>query len=69
MFDILTDDGSYVDVEDENSLAQYVVTGQNVQPNTEFFLTYARNENGQEEAYLVSSTSVDSITLNVTKLK
>ena len=68
-FDIVTDDGSYVDVEDEEALMQYVVTGQSVDPNTEISLTYSLDENGEEYENLVSDKSLDSITLNVTKLE
>lgn len=66
-FDIVTDDGSYVDPEDEAALAGYMVTSQSVEPNTAIQLTYTTDSDGNEYSNLVSGQSLESITLNVTK--
>ncbi|MBM6774525.1 DUF6591 domain-containing protein [Olsenella profusa] len=66
-FDIVTDDGSYVDPEDEAALAGYMVTSQSVEPNTPIEFTYSTDSDGNEYSNLVDSQSIKSITLNVTK--
>lgn len=67
-FDITADDGSYVDVEDNESLSQYVVTDQSVAPNTEITMSFATDEEGEEYENLVNSQSIESIGLTVTKV-
>ena len=37
---IYSNDGSFIDVNDENTLKNYVVTSQSIAPNTEFKMTY-----------------------------
>lgn len=66
-FDIVADDGAFVDPEDEASLAGYLVTSQSVKPNTAIELRYATDSEGNEYSSLVSDQSLESITLNVTK--
>lgn len=67
-FDLVADDGAYIDAEDEDSLAGYVVTSQNIAPNTAIQLAYDVDADGSEYDTLVSSQSVTNITLNVSKL-
>ena len=39
-FTFVSEDGRYIDIEDEDELKQYVVIGQNIQPNTEMKLIF-----------------------------
>ena len=61
-------DGSYVDVSSEEALEDYVVIGQNLEPNTEIRLAFELDENGEEYDNLVSSSSIDSIVLLVKRI-
>lgn len=67
-FNIITNDGSYVDVNDENLLSQYIVTGQSVEPNTEIKLVYETDENGEEDSILVDTQSLEEVDLYVTRI-
>ena len=64
----MADDGTYFDPEDTETMSQYVVTGQNVEPNTPITMTFAKDSEGKEYSNLVESQSVESITLNVSKI-
>lgn len=66
-FGIAAEDGSYVDVEDKNSVSQYVVVGQSVEPNTEFHLSFEKNPDGTEKDD-TPSPSLTNITLTVAPL-
>ena len=68
-FDIVSEDGAYVDPTDSSALASYVVVSQNVAPNSELKLVYSTDSNGEEYSSLVSSKSVDSVALTVKKIK
>ena len=46
---LINDDGKYIDLEDEESLKDYVVVGQNEKPNTEIKFMYGLDENGDED--------------------
>lgn len=59
---------SYIDVSDEDMLSEYVVTGQNLEPNTELKLTFLTDENGEEYNNLVDVQSYDEIVLSVKKV-
>lgn len=65
---LVADDGTYFDPEDTETMSQYVVTGQNVEPNTPITMTFAKDSEGKEYSNLVESQSVESITLNVSKI-
>lgn len=67
-FDIVTDDGSYADPSDRESLAQFKVTAQSVDPNTQIGLTRSTDSSGQEYANIVADQTIDSITLYATRL-
>lgn len=67
-FSVSADDGSYVDVSDEETLKQYVVTSQSVAPNTPISMMFMTDENGEEYDNLVETRSVESINLTVTKV-
>ena len=64
-FDIMAEDGSYVDVTDEAALRSYVVMAQSVDPNTPITMTFLTDPNGNEYSNLVDSQSVEHITLTV----
>lgn len=66
--DISSDDGSYVDPTDVNSLSQYRVTGQSVDPNTQIALTHSTDSKGKEYSNVLDHQSVGSITLQVTHI-
>lgn len=66
--DIITEDGSYVDISDASQLQQYVVVTQSVEPGTELDITYLKKENGEEYSNLIDHQNIDSITLNVKKI-
>lgn len=61
-------DGSFIDVSDNEMLKEYVVSGQNLQPNTEIKLIYETDENG-EETNLLESQSYEEIELYLTKIE
>ena len=68
-FDIVSEDGAYIDPTDSSALASYVVVSQNVAPNSELKLVYSTDSNGEEDSNLVSSKSIDSVALTVKKIK
>lgn len=61
---IITDDGSFVDTENEDELRNYIVTGQNIAPNTELKYTFATGPDGEEKTFLDTQT-VNEIELTV----
>ena len=69
---VITDDGSYIDLSDSKTykeqLSHYKVTSQSVAPNTEIAMTFKVDQNGKEHDNLVSTQSVDSIELQVTRI-
>ncbi len=68
---IVTDDGSYIDLADENVeevLKQYVVTGQSASPNTEIKLEFAKSSDGKEYSW-TSWQSREEIELYVSHLE
>ena len=62
---MVPDDGSFIDPEDEESLKNYVVTGQNVSPNTELKLVFDTDDQGVEYDNLVKSQNIEEIELTV----
>lgn len=50
-------------------MCQYVVTAQDVEPNTELKLVFSTDENGKEYDNLIESQSVSTIYLTVQKLE
>ena len=64
----IADDGAYIDPGDFEQLKQYVVTRQDVAPNTVIRLTFMKDSKGNEYSNLVQSQSYESITLYVHKL-
>ncbi len=66
---LIADDGAYIDPSNFEQLKQYVVTRQDVAPNTAIRLTFMKDSKGKEYSNLVQSQSCESITLYVHKLK
>lgn len=67
-FVVTSEDGEYVDISNEEVLKTYVVTGQNVNPNTELKLEFMKDENGGEYSNLVESQSLEEIELHVSSI-
>ena len=65
---IVTQDGTFVGPEDAESLKNYVVTSQNIAPNTELKLTFDKDENGKEYDNLVQSQNIEEIELYVSRV-
>lgn len=65
---LVSDDGSYIDVSDDDLLKQYVVTDQNVAPNSELTYVYSKDSSGNEYSNLIASQNYDSVTLKVKKV-
>ncbi len=58
-------DGTYVDISDEEVLKKYVVTAQNIEPNTEMKLSYMKDSRGREIDYFAAYQSIETIVLAV----
>ena len=64
----VTEDGTYLDIENETALQQYIVVDQSLPPNTEMKLTFQKDSNGKEYSNLVEYQSIESIDLKVRRL-
>lgn len=67
-FALVADDGAYLDPEDKELLKQYVVTAQDIAPNTEIKLTFLKDSEGNEYSNLVDSQTYTGITLYVKRI-
>lgn len=65
---LITPDGTYIDIETDDDLKQYVVTAQNYAPNTELKYVFDTDEDGNEYDNLVQSQSIEEIVLCVKKV-
>lgn len=65
---LVTKDGTYVDIDNEDMLKEYVVIGQNLSPNTELKYTFEKDSEGNEYDNLVSDQNYDSIDLLIARL-
>lgn len=65
-FNFIATDGSYIDVEDEELLKKYVVTGQSVKPNTEIKLTYSTSEGWE---WMVERQNIEDIDLYISSIE
>lgn len=61
----VTEDGRYIDITDEDLLKKYVVTAQNIAPNTELKISFMKDSEGNEFDYLTSHQSIEKIVLAV----
>ena len=62
------EDGSFVDVKDEDSLKNYVVTRQSIAPNTELKMTFEKDSQGKEAIDEIHAQSIEKIDLSVVPL-
>jgi len=67
-FVFVTEDGLYLDIEDEQQLQQYIVTGQNIEPNTEMKLVFQTDSNGKEYSNLIDWQSIRYIDLTAKRM-
>ncbi len=67
-FIFVTEDGTYLDFEDESVLRQYIVVDQSLKANTELKLTFQKDSKGKEYDNLVEYQSIESIDLLVRRL-
>lgn len=65
---IVTEDGTYIDIEDSDLLQQYVIIGQNIAPNTEVKIVYQKDSKGKENDNLVDFCSIGVIDLHVRRI-
>lgn len=61
---IVSEDGAYIDPEDIETLKNYVVTGQNIAPNTELKLTLSKDSDGGEYNF-ADTQSIEEIEITV----
>lgn len=64
-FVIVSDDGSYIDPQDTETLKSYVVTGQNITPNTELKYVFCTDSDGEEYDNLIDTQNIEEIELYV----
>ncbi|MBQ3761702.1 MAG: hypothetical protein II875_06810 [Clostridia bacterium] len=67
-FIFMTEDGTYLDFSDTMLLQKYIVTGQNIAPNTEMKYVFERDSKGNEYSNLVDYQSVRIIDLSVKRI-
>lgn len=67
-FIFVTEDGTYLDIEDEEMLKQYVVAGQSPEPNTEMKIAFETDSDGEEYDFLVDYQSIGEIDLLVRRI-
>ena len=60
----MTPDGAYIDIETDDDLKQYVVTGQSLAPNTELTYTFSTDSEGNEYSF-AKSQNIKEIELTV----
>ena len=65
---VCADDGSFVDIHDDSTLKNYVVTGQSITPNTELKVTYSLDSDGNEYDNLIDTQNIEEIELYVTRM-
>lgn len=65
---LVTSDGAYIDIETDDDLKQYVVTAQNLAPNTELKYIFDKDSDGNEYDSLISWQSCEEIVLCVKKI-
>lgn len=63
--ELMTTDGSYIDVADEAQLASYVITSQDVAPGAVMQLVYEKDSKGKEYSNLIDTQTYERITLTV----
>lgn len=66
-FIYIADDNSFVDPADKESLKNYVVTAQNIAPNTELKLVFDKSSTGEEYSW-VEKQNIEEIELHVKRI-
>lgn len=61
----VSENGAFIDITDEDIIRKYVVTSQNIEPNTEILFTFLKNEEGEEYSNLIDTQSCSEIQLRV----
>lgn len=61
----VSEDGAYVDLQNEDNIRQYVVIDQSLEPNTELKFAYDTDENGNESDYSIDDQNYTDIQLLV----
>ena len=64
----VANDGTYVDIENDDMLKQFIVTGQSLNPNTEINLEYRIDSSGKEFSNLIDHQNYEEIDLLVSRL-
>ena len=64
----VTQDGTYIDIFSDDALKDWVVVGQNMRPNTEIDIVYAKDSEGYEYNNLIEYQSIDEIELYVKRI-
>ena len=67
-FVFVTEDGSYLDYDDEEELSRYIVTGQNMPPNTEMKYEFTKNSKGEEYSNLLDHQSLHTLDVSVRRI-
>lgn len=62
---LVSKDGSYIDIEDEDVLKKYYVTSQSIEPGTEVKITFHKDKDGNVIEGLVNFQSIDEIDLHI----
>ena len=62
---VYAEDGSYVDIQNADSLKNYVVTRQSIAPNTELKMVYSKDSDGNEYDNLIDTQNIEEIELYV----
>ncbi len=65
----VTNDGTYVGVDDEDELKNWKVVSQSFEPNTELQMTFEKDSEGNEYSNLIEWQSIDVIDLGVIPVK
>lgn len=61
------DDGSYIDITESENLRNYIITAQNIEPDTEIICTYSKDSSGNEYSF-ADYQSIKEISLTVHSL-
>lgn len=62
---LVSTNGDFVDIEDEEDMKDWVVVAQNTAPNTELHLTYQVDDDGNEYDNLIAHQNIEEIVLAV----
>lgn len=62
---VYAEDGSFVDIQDADTLKNYVVTRQSISPNTELKMVYSKDSDGNEYDNLIDTQNIEEIELYV----